>query len=366
MTDLRWATAIRAAHCLALDPVRLGGLHLRVRAGEVRDAVLALCPTGARLHPDIADDALFGGLDLTETLRTGQPIEREGLLTRHAVLTLTMAERTPPRLAARLGQVLDDGNHALIALDEGVDDERLPPSLADRVALSLDLDGLRLADLPALEPFPGGPKTESAATVSALTATAIALGVGSLRAPLQALQVARTSARLDGRTGITEADLAFAVAVTLVPRATRMPEAAPEPETEATPPLPDDAGSADNLADSVPAELLIEAAMALLPPDLLAKLAASGTSRGTGTGAGARRKGNRRGRPLPPRPGRPDGRSRIDLVSTLRTAAPWQRLRGGGPGARVLVRASDLRFRRYETRSDRLLIFAVDASGSAA
>ncbi|MEM7644568.1 MAG: VWA domain-containing protein, partial [Pseudomonadota bacterium] len=108
------------------------------------------------------------------------------------------------------------------------------------------------------------------------------------------------------------------------------------------------------------------AAMALLPPDLLAKLAASGTSRGTGTGAGARRKGNRRGRPLPPRPGRPDGRSRIDLVSTLRTAAPWQRLRGGGPGARVLVRASDLRFRRYETRSDRLLIFAVDASGSAA
>lgn len=359
--------AIRAAACLALDPVRLGGLRLRARASEVRDAILALCPSGARLHPDIADDALFGGLDLTETLRTGQPIQRDGLLARHDILALAMAERTPPGLAARLGQILDDGRHALIALDEGVDDEGLPPALTDRLALSLDLDGLRSADRPTREPLPDGPAVNPDDALVMLTSAAVTLGIPSLRAPLQALQVARASARLDGRAEIGEADLTFAVGVTLAPRATRMPDATPEePETQADPPPPPDTDGAENLSDGIPEDVLLEAALAVLPPDLLTKLAASGTRRATGTGAGARLKGNRRGRPLPPRPGRPDGRSRIDLVSTLRTAAPWQRLRGGGPGGRVLVRASDLRFKRYESRSDRLLIFAVDASGSAA
>ena len=54
----------------------------------------------------------------------------------------------------------------------------------------------------------------------------------------------------------------------------------------------------------------------------------------SGVGAGQRRKGNRRGRPLPPRPGRLDGRARIDhclvgdvmlrrrLASGLPCAAP--------------------------------------------
>lgn len=368
MTDPRWAMAIRAAHCLALDPVRLGGLRLRGRAGEVRDAVLMLCPTGARLHPDITDDALFGGLDLTETLRTGQSIEREGLLAHHPVLTLAMAERAPPSLTARLGQVLDDGRHALIALDEGVDDEALPSSLDDRLALSLDLEGMRLADRPELVPLTDGPKVATDEALTALTGTAVALGVGSLRAPLQALQVARLSAQLDRRDHLTEADLTFAVTVTLAPRATRLPDTATEPEADADtlPDTPPDPGDGEAMSDNLPTEVLLEAALAVLPPDLLATLATSGTKRATGTGAGSRLKGNRRGRPLPPRPGRPDGRSRIDLVSTLRTAAPWQRLRGGGPGTRVLVRASDLRFKRYESRSDRLLIFAVDASGSAA
>ncbi|MGB3407451.1 MAG: VWA domain-containing protein, partial [Jannaschia sp.] len=45
---------------------------------------------------------------------------------------------------------------------------------------------------------------------------------------------------------------------------------------------------------------------------------------------------------------------------------PWQRLRGGGPGQPVQVRSSDIRLKRSESRSDRLIIFAVDASGSAA
>ncbi|NBE05911.1 VWA domain-containing protein, partial [Paragemmobacter ruber] len=86
-------------------------------------------------------------------------------------------------------------------------------------------------------------------------------------------------------------------------------------------------------------------------------------------GPGAAHGGNRRGRPLPARPGRLSPGARLDLVATLRAAAPWQPLRRrqtARPDAVLLVRASDIRLRRFRETSDRVLIFAVDASGSAA
>ncbi len=112
--------------------------------------------------------------------------------------------------------------------------------------------------------------------------------------------------------------------------------------------------------------MLIEAVRAILPPEILEDLQNSRTSRAKGTGAGQRKKGNRRGRPIPSRPGRLDGTSRLDLVATLRTAAPWQALRGRTPGNPLKVYPSDIHLKRYEEKSDRLIIFAVDASGSAA
>jgi len=53
----------------------------------------------------------------------------------------------------------------------------------------------------------------------------------------------------------------------------------------------------------------------------------------------------------------------------MRAAAPWQPLRrqqSDRPGVVLLVRPSDIRVKRFIETSDRVLIFAVDASGSAA
>ncbi|MBC7675189.1 MAG: VWA domain-containing protein, partial [Rhodoferax sp.] len=96
--------------------------------------------------------------------------------------------------------------------------------------------------------------------------------------------------------------------------------------------------------------------------------AASRAAKGA-SGTGAARSGNRRGRPLPSRPGRLGGGARIDLVATLRVAAPWQTVRRAQTGrvvAGVLVWPSDIRVKRFRETSDRVLIFAVDASGSSA
>ncbi|OZA18174.1 MAG: hypothetical protein B7Y02_01875 [Rhodobacterales bacterium 17-64-5] len=118
----------------------------------------------------------------------------------------------------------------------------------------------------------------------------------------------------------------------------------------------------------MPDDILLEAIRAALPADLLARLASGRAARSAkGSGSGALRKGNHRGRPLPSRPGTPGSGKRIDLVSTLRAAAPWQPLRRRTPEAtRLEIRQSDLRLKRYQESSDRVLIFAVDASGSSA
>ena len=128
-----------ALRLLGCNPASLGGLWLRARSGPVRERLLAgldsLPLPVVRLHPAMEREALDGGLDLTATLAGGTMVLRDGLLARPSVLVLSMAERCPPGMAARLAQLLDHGHHALIAIDEGADaSEGLAPALADRLA----------------------------------------------------------------------------------------------------------------------------------------------------------------------------------------------------------------------------------------
>jgi magnesium chelatase subunit D len=85
--------------------------------------------------------------------------------------------------------------------------------------------------------------------------------------------------------------------------------------------------------------------------------------------SGAVAKATARGRQVGTTPGLPRGGKRLDLLATLRTAAPWQRLRGATlvDGVRRLaIRAEDLRIRRLRQRIGTTVCFAVDASGSQA
>ncbi len=87
--------------------------------------------------------------------------------------------------------------------------------------------------------------------------------------------------------------------------------------------------------------------------------------RARGGGQGAFQKSGRRGRPSGVRRGEPRAGERLNLVETLRAAAPWQRLRGA-VRPRVQVRAEDFHLTRYRERRETTAIFVVDASGSAA
>lgn len=381
-----WDRAALALRLLCVEGADLTGAVIRMRAGPARDRVLAqLKPLGLRkIHPTITDDQLFGGLDLAATLNASQVIENKSFFHSKCNALLTMAERCGPDLAAKLAQQLDAGDgHLIVALDEGAEpDEHAPAALVERFAFCIDPEGRMPAGWPdmAQNPQPLDPATvtTTVADIETLTTLAAVFGIDSLRAPSLALRVARAHAALHGRTAVGEDDLNAAAELTFPHRATRVPQ---DPDTAEEPPAPpedtpDEDGAGDSDSFELPeGDMLVEAVKALLPPDLLAGLVPAGTTRAqTGGGAGQKRKGNRRGRPLPSRPGRLDGRARIDLVATLRAAAPWQPLRRHAvptsasvpAGTHLHIRPSDIRLKRYQEQSDRLLIFAVDASGSAA
>ena len=397
-----WADATLAAALFAVDPAGTGAL-VRAPAGSVRDSWLAAVartlPAPPRRVPiAIRDDRLLGGLDLPATLRAGRPVAQRGLLAEAngGVLVLPMAERAPPELVARLVATLDqhevrverDGiasveatRFGLVALDEGVsDDEAIAPALTDRLAFIVDLRTIAPRD--ALPPdeedvvaararLPGVACPDE--ILEALCQAASALGIASLRAPLLALRAARASAALAGRGEVTAEDAGIAARLVLAPRATQRPVAQDDDETEPPPPEPpqDDAAQPD---DDKPAaeqgtmdDVVLEAALAALPPDLLARLRVEELmrQRARGGGQGAFQKSGRRGRPSGVRRGEPRAGERLNLVETLRAAAPWQRVRGA-VRPRVQVRAEDFHLTRYRERRETTAIFVVDASGSAA
>lgn len=410
------ADAALAACIMAVDPHAVGGICVRSRAGPERERFMALLrdamPAGApfrRLPTTIGDARLLGGLDLAATLQARRPVLERGLLAESdgGILVAAMAERLPQALAARLAAVLDSGEvtverdgfgvtHAsriaVVALDEGLsDDERPPHALLDRLAIHIDLAS---ADDQAFEPpfsraqIEAARRTAASVTPSddirrALCGVATDFGIGAIRATMLALTVARLHAALMGRRAAIEADAVVAARLVLLPRAIALP--APEVNADAEENQEENDGeSADDRSErddhdeqdstevGTMAEVVLAAVAAAMPPGLLAKLQAGGAARARDTAAGragAARTNALRGRPIGARRGDVKAGVRLNLVETLRTAAPWQamrRLEARTAEHRVMVRREDFRIVRYKHRSETATIFLVDASGSTA
>jgi len=426
--NLAWDDALWAAAALSVDPAGLRGVWLRAPHGPVRDQWLAelnrLHPLLRRLPGHADSERLLGGLDLGATLNAGRAIYQPGLLlqTTPTVLLLPMAERLPDDTAAILGQVLDQGQVTLgssgvsqdtfigvAALDEALDDE--PPlvgGLQERLGVWLDLRHLGRAGgeseetrsvldvLPELDMYAlrahALQMPVSDMQLTALCQTAMALGVDSLRAPLAAIKLAKVMAALRGSDLIEDEDLGRAARLVITPRATRVPpppeqsqaEQPPEPQAQDNPPdePPHEDASKDNEPDTeeqqepafdpqAMAETVLEAALASLPPDVLAQLANHKQHAVAGRGQG--RSGERkmsflRGTPMPPRPGNPRQGARLHVLATLNAAVPRQKLRHipASSKARLAIRTEDFHVHRYAENSPTCLIFAIDASGSAA
>jgi magnesium chelatase subunit D len=428
-TDVR---AVGAATLLAVDPIGLGGALIRARSYEAAAGwvatLRALLPEDApmrRVPVSIHDDRLLGGLDLAATLAVGRPVIERGVLAaaNGGVIVLPMAERATGALVSKISAAIDSGRvdagfnpdardgvdtgHArfsLVAIDEGDEGEMVAEALADRVAFHLALSMVG-GDAPITRADVASARERlrdvepGADTVDAIVEVALAHGVDSTRAMIFTLRAARAAAALDGRARVDAADLEMACALVLGPRATIIPaplpeappEPSPEPEAqsqeepqaeqpaEQTPPPPDDESTANDdqeTADSDVKELeemVVQAMAAMLPAALLAKSERRDRRSAQSAGRAGEEKGNAaRGRQVGARRGDPRTGQRLDLLETLRAAAPWQLIRRRlspqmvSEKLRVMVRPDDFRVRRLIERAGTTAIFVVDASGSSA
>jgi magnesium chelatase subunit D len=425
------ADANRVTELFAVDPIGLGGIVLRAGPGPQRDQVCSrvreLLPGDrpfSRVPLHITDDRLLGGLSLAATLRGGRVVVEPGILasSHGGVVVLAMAERLEPRVASQVCAALDRGEFSLerdgiaatvpcrigvIALDEGLGDESAPTSLIDRLAFRVDLSALdpRLA---CVDPV----RTEEVERgrdllpdvvigdewIEALCQTALALGIASLRAPLWAVLAARANAAIEGRLRVSEEDAVTAGRLVLGPRATCVP--ASETETADESDSDDDAtdrsasgewstsqGERDNRQGELDADqaseissdelgdVVLAAAKSGIPKGLLDQLATARDIRRapSSTGrSGSKRASRQGGRPAGTRAAEPRSGERLNVIETLRAAAPWQPLRQKKLKARashfrrIEIRREDFRVTWFIQRTETRVIFSVDASGSLA
>jgi len=405
-----WADAEWAAALLALMGPEMGGVHLRAPPGPVRDYWLDryLQLSGQerlrKIPANIPEGRLLGGIDLGATLQHGKPIAETGMLGEcdEQTVIVAMAERLPRNTVHHLCTALDHGaitvardgieattpsRIALIACDEGTEEECAHGALTDRLGITLDMTALGIHDVDdevfKRAEIKGAGNRITAVTLgeehlTALATLATSLGIDSPRATLAAAKVARASAALRSSLAVEEEDVARALRLCLLPKAQQLPEMTeppPEPETEPEqtedsepPPMPEQPPPDE--------ERLLEAALAQLPADLLTQLQTrSARLRQSSTGtAGEQHRHQQRGRPTGVFRGDHRRGGRVNILATLRAAAPWQPLRrrehtehnGNPPTSHLHIRRDDIHLTRFQQRRETLTLFVVDASGSAA
>lgn len=424
---MHWDLACTAITLLRQDARALKGILAGGSHGPVHQAYQTLLAESfaiTRIPVNVSEERLCGGLDIGETLSRQTPVRQPGLLdTATGVLLVNGAERLDTTTAGILSNAIDAQGPgatacaALVAFDESLPDEPglSQSALGDRLALMFQLPDLPLQALQDALEHPDHPQCQAAAADDATIAEAIGgvsipdemlmellqladrLGIESMRPVLHAARVARGHAYLNQRSEADIEDAIVATQLVLAPRAMQLPQsqtetAEPEPDPE---PAPEDTEQTQEQAPDTPAsstpdtpeqhqddhseltadnaaEQLIEAATACLPQHLIAALARGQTSanaRGRDTQATTT---GTLGRPAGVR--RPRGnalRQRLNILETLKCAAPKQRLRGqfsdtGQSEQRLQVRLEDFRITRFRQPTRTTTVFLVDASGSAA
>lgn len=396
---------------LAIAPHALGGIALRGLAGPGREAAFArldeLIQGRVSVPVNASEDRLLGGLDLSTTLRAGEPVYEHGLLHRahNGLLVLSMAERLSDRFIALICQPMDaqkvmverDGLSVVspcaatvVALDESMlDDEHLAAPLADRLAFALSVDELDAHQLRegatlhsqqdvqnARERFRRLDVSDDA--LAAISNAALSLGIPSIRSSIHAAIAARAIAALDHADSVSDRHAAIASQLVFAHRARQLPppvdmeqDEHPDP-SDAPPPPQDNDNAAEEDSSSQPNDAalhdsVVEAVRAALPEHVLKMLASGAMAQAQRAGRGAQSgsPSGARGRPIGVRAVPEIGREKLNVLATVKAAAPWQKLRGGSRG-RVRVLPDDFRVTRFKPKLRTTTVFVVDASGSSA
>jgi len=382
MSDQKTYLANLALHLCQMDPKTFGGIVFKTGACAHMDRVrsaLSQSESGSKIiNPSMGVSDLIGGIDPIESLTAGTLIHKSGVLSRSGWNVLVMAERLPRQSAALIAQHMDTNRtDPFCIFDESEpNEENQLGALNERMAFFFDLNDLRhdefSVDITPISSVGRVLPELSPDQQTMIVSVALQFGIFSLRPVAMVQRAAQYLCLLDGRDTVSQDDIDTAAQLIYAHRATSIPaeDDNTEPQNEPTEPNNSTDTSTENDTLELPEDLVIEAVKAILPKDILNQITAKKIAKvkSNGDGFGLAQKSALRGRPLPALIGWPNDQARIDILSSLRTAAPWQTLRRSqsSSNARIIIFPSDLHIQRFQNRSERVVIFSVDASGSAA
>lgn len=373
-----------------------------------------------RIPLNVTEDRLLGGIDLSRTLDAGRRENAVGLLAQAngGLLVVDEANLLDTSISDSIAAAMDAGivrveREAVSAIQDarfilvGTYDPRegeVSPHLRARAGLiaesaeeiSIDDSAETASRIIRFEKDPRGFIEEFALETAALRAsvadarsqlasvriarkdvkrlaqTAISLEVEGNRADLFATRAACANAALNGRLAVAEEDIIAAIQLVLLPRANALPTNQSDSEPEAEPARNEsnetekDHSDFDSTTEKPPVannDQVIAARDALPPELMLARSIHKGRFGKSGKRASASRqaRGRYSGSKLKREPN-----AKLAFDATLRAAAPFQSLRRALPNdeKRIRIAPSDLRFKRFKSKSGILFIFALDASGS--
>lgn len=407
----------RSALCAVLalaQPELFGGIVIRAGASPVRqkwlEAFHRLAPGDKPpviVPASVAPDRLYASWSLARSIASGRPVQQPGLIDEAAgsTLVINMAERIDRQVAALVSAAMDENHErghvafCALLLDESDELEAgIPDILAERVAFHVDLNAVSLRDAVPFEYSRGNIeliKSNIDKTVAGdkwikvIVETCLSVGINSMRVPLFCLATSRALAALNDETELLQEHVSLACQLVLAGRnlvQSGEPQQSPEQQAQSSEEPASEAQNADAEAshdqgradqadeeetsaggqDSLQNEIVeavTNAAVEMRPPESKRLERKEGGVSGRSGELGYAFDRGRPDRVVRYQP----GKGRVDVLATLRAAAPMQAMRGRtGPGDSLKLRKDDLRTKRFKRRKQCSVIFVVDASGSSA
>ena len=368
----------------AINPSLFGGIILKGATHDHMEPILNFFKKADlklnKIFSNFSIADLNGGIDPLESLQKGHLVHRKGILNRSGWFLCTSLNEMPKALQSMLNHQMDNMKLGpLLAFDDGFrKNEISSPKLCDRLAFSIDFTDVRFNQY-----FPNffstiSPTVQKAeiteAQIQSVVVSAVQFGIDDIRPAYMTITAAQYLAALDDRGTVEQNDLNLAATLILAHRAQVVPEEIDNDQQDDTQKeneenIKEENEQKKNNEINLPTEVLIEAIKASLPDNIYEHLRNNIRQKAkTGSGFGNRQKSKVKGRPKPSRNVTPGDQERIDIVSTLRSAAPWQKLRKQQlkTSKNIVILPGDLHTFNFEDRSERVIIFLVDASGSAA
>ncbi len=385
-------TLLLAISLLYIDRKNLRGLIIQGRSSPFRQILFNKIEnlfekSFVKINPFIDDQSLLGGIDFVSTLKSGRKVRKPGYLEKNEiVIFLSMAERIKSNLAGKYYNAFDKNNGiTLLVSDESHDfDEKIPLGLSDRLAFQINIDSIHYSEINKIK-FNKKQLNSANLRISKvkyennifnqISEVCFYLKIKSLRASLLTFYAARAIAAYENHEKIESNDLKRAISLCLANKVLSFPEEIDKDENETQTvengesELSNDDINLSN--DQIPLEILLEAVISNISPELMSFLKQKSKSKETlisSSGSGQKKIGNKNGKPLPSRKGKYSNRESIDFFSTVISAIPWQALRKDlqKNKTKIKLRKEDICIKQRESKSQRLIIFAVDASGTLA